>query len=109
VLNSVLSGVLISVAGLWVLYVYHWLWRAVLADAVRSAVDGAMVSGFIEVHHYWFPRLVVEGSINGVVIEVSWRWGLMGPRCCISIDGVRHKAPFIRSAEAFDAEVKLRL
>lgn len=70
-LNGVLSGILLGVAGIWVLWLVNALWRASLRPYAEALPFEMRPSG-------WRPRFRGAGVVGDRAVEVELRGGLGG-------------------------------
>lgn len=78
-LNGVLSGILLGLAGLWLLWVVNALWRSTLRPFAEGAPFPMRPSG-------WRARWMGEGIVDGRAVDVELRGGLRGPVAIIDQD-----------------------
>ncbi len=94
-LNSVLSGLIISIAAIWVVYAFNRLWQRLLYERAAAAITAAQQAGLTLQEAGYRPRLVASGSWHGQAVRLEWRGGVLGPRCVLRIDDHTHHLPLL--------------
>jgi len=99
IINSVLAGLLLAVAGVWAWYAFNRLQQRWLLDAVGPALDRAEARGLRLSPLGYHPRLV---AVSGDV-EVQWRTGILGPRTLVRTAGGRRAIALVTDGPQLDA------
>lgn len=94
-LNGVLSGILLGVAGLWLLWLANALWRASLRPFAEASPFELTPSG-------WRARYRGEGVVDGKPVDIELVGGLAGPIAIVERGDRTERIPLAgRPAEAW--------
>ncbi|MEL6347709.1 MAG: hypothetical protein AAFV53_31680 [Myxococcota bacterium] len=104
-LNSALTGFIVALISLWAVYFFHRLWQQSLREDAADAIAAARDLGLSPWGSTYWPRVVLEGSLDGRAVRVEWRGGVLGARSRVTIDGQTQHLPLVVTAEALVAAV----
>ena len=101
-IHSGLSGLILTGLAFWASYMLIRLWQRSLAEDAAEAIRHAESLGLVMLAAGFSSRVIMQGQIDGLSVEVIWCGGALGPRTVVEVEGRIHRGPFVAS------EVELR-
>lgn len=99
ILNGILTGVLLLIAGLWGWVLFNRLWQSSLRADAAAGVQAAQDLGLVLRPPGVRARLVARGQVDGREVRIEWRGGVRGARSVVFLADTRTTVPLIDSPQ----------
>ena len=101
-MQSILAGLAVLVLAAGAKYVLNRLWQGSLAEDADDAIQAAVDMGFKIMPLGFGPRIVAQGTINSVSVQVTWSGGLFGARSQVRFGDRLVDLPLITTEDALE-------